>query len=267
MKTQVHGVNIAYDDQGAGLPIVFLHAFPLNRSMWSEQVATLSQRFRAIAIDLRGHGESDAPYWRYSLEQYALDVKELLARLGIRKALFVGLSMGGYLEFALYRLSPDLMLGAVLADTRADADKPEQIQWRYALAQRTAALGPAAVIAELLPKLLAPKTYEQNPDLVARVKSMQSAAPVQGMIGDLIAIAERPDSTELLSSITVPALVIVGQEDVLTPPADAERIAKGIHGAQLIEIPNAGHLSNLEQPDQFTSAIEAFATALQKTNP
>jgi Predicted hydrolases or acyltransferases (alpha/beta hydrolase superfamily) len=87
------------------------------------------------------------------------------------------------------------------------------------------------------------------------------------MIGDLIAIAERPDSTELLSSITVPALVIVGQEDVLTPPADAERIAKGIHGAQLIEIPNAGHLSNLEQPDQFTSAIEAFATALQKTHP
>ena len=267
MKTQVHGVNIAYDDQGAGLPIVFLHAFPLNRSMWSEQVATLSRRFRAIAIDLRGHGESDAPYWRYSLEQYALDVKELLARLGIRKALFVGLSMGGYLEFALYRLSPDLMLGAVLADTRADADKPEQIQWRYALAQRTAALGPAAVIAELLPKLLAPKTYEQNPDLVARVKSMQAAAPVQGMIGDLIAIAERPDSTELLSSITVPALVIVGQEDVLTPPADAERIAKGIHGAQLIEIPNAGHLSNLEQPHQFTSAIEAFATALQKTHP
>jgi 3-oxoadipate enol-lactonase len=266
MKTQVQGVTIAYDDQGAGLPIVFLHAFPLNRSMWSEQVAALSRGFRAIAIDLRGHGESDAPFWRYSLEQYALDVKELLAGLGIRKALFVGLSMGGYLEFALYRLYPDLMLGVVLADTRAEADKPEQIQWRYELAQRTAAMGPAAVIAEMLPKLLAPKTYERNPDLVARVKSMQAAAPVPGIIGDLIAIAERPDSTDLLPFMTIPALVIVGQEDVLTTPADAERIATGIHGAQLIVIPNAGHLSNLEQPERFTSAIEAFATGLQKTN-
>ena len=266
MKTQVQGVTIAYDDQGAGLPIVFLHAFPLNRSMWSEQVAALSRGFRAIAIDIRGHGESDAPFWRYSLEQYALDVKEVLAGLGIRKAIFVGLSMGGYLEFTLYRLYPDLMLGVVLADTRAEADKPEQIQWRYDLAQQTAAMGPAAVIAEMLPKLLAPKTYERNPDLVARVKSMQAAAPVPGIIGDLMAIAERPDSTDLLPSIAVPALVIVGQEDVLTTPADAERIANGIHGAQLIVIPNAGHLSNLEQPERFTSAIEAFATGLQKTN-
>jgi pimeloyl-ACP methyl ester carboxylesterase len=266
MKTQVQGVTIAYDDQGAGLPIVFLHAFPLNRSMWSEQVAALSRGFRAIAIDLRGHGESDAPFWRYSLEQYALDVKEVLAGLGIRKAIFVGLSMGGYLEFTLYRLYPDLMLGVVLADTRAEADKPEQIQWRYDLAQQTAAMGPAAVIAEMLPKLLAPKTYERNPDLVARVKSMQAAAPVPGIIGDLMAIAERPDSTDLLPSMAVPALVIVGQEDVLTTPADAERIANGIHGARLIVIPNAGHLSNLEQPERFTSAIEAFATGLQKTN-
>jgi pimeloyl-ACP methyl ester carboxylesterase len=174
--------------------------------------------------------------------------------------------MGGYLEFTLYRLYPDLMLGVVLADTRAEADKPEQIQWRYDLAQQTAAMGPAAVIAEMLPKLLAPKTYERNPDLVARVKSMQAAAPVPGIIGDLMAIAERPDSTDLLPSIAVPALVIVGQEDVLTTPADAERIANGIHGARLIVIPNAGHLSNLEQPERFTSAIEAFATGLQKTN-
>ncbi|HET9844557.1 MAG TPA: alpha/beta fold hydrolase [Nitrospira sp.] len=267
MKTRVQGVTLAYDDQGMGLPIVFLHAFPLNRSMWSEQVAALSRRFRAIAIDLRGHGESDAPFWRYSLEQYAMDVKELLAGLSIRKALFVGLSMGGYLAFTLYRLYPDLMLGVVLADTRAEADKPEQIQWRYELAQRTAAIGPAAVIEAMLPKLLAPKTYERNPDLVARVRSMQAATPVPGILGDLIAIAERPDSTDLLSSIRVPTLVIVGQEDALTTPADAERIATGIPGAQLVVIPNAGHLSNLEQPEHFTSAVEAFAAALQTANP
>jgi 3-oxoadipate enol-lactonase len=97
MKTNINGVTIAYEDQGTGPPIVFLHAFPLNRSMWTPQTAVLSRRFRTISIDLRGLGESDAPYWRYSMEQYARDLRELLAGLGVQKALFVGLSMGGYL--------------------------------------------------------------------------------------------------------------------------------------------------------------------------
>lgn len=267
MRAKVNGINIAYDDVGTGLPIVFLHAFPLNRTMWAPQEAALSKRFRVISIDLRGHGESDAPYWRYSLEQYALDVKEVLVRLGIAKAVFVGLSMGGYLEFALYRRFPELILGLVFADTRAEADKPEQYQWRFSLAQRTAAIGPAAVIAEMLPKLLAPQTYERNADLVERVRSIQAAAPVPGIIGDLMAMAERPDSTDLLPSITSPTLVIVGHDDVLTSPADAERIAKGIPGAKLVIIPDAGHLSNMEQPDLFNRAVGEFAAALSKTTP
>jgi pimeloyl-ACP methyl ester carboxylesterase len=262
MKTTVNGVTIAYDDNGTGPPIVFLHAFPLNRTMWASQAASLSRRFRTIAVDLRGLGESDAPYWRYSLDQYAADVKQLLAHIGIAQALFVGLSMGGYLEFALYRLYPELMRGLVLADTRAESDKPEQIQWRFNLAQRTAAIGPAAVIAEMLPKLLAPARYDRDPDLVAQVKGILSAAPVPGIIGALMAIAERPDSTDLLPRIATPALVIVGANDVLTPVADAERIAHGISGAELAVIPDAGHLSNLEQPDLFTTAVERFATRL-----
>jgi len=264
MKAQVNGITVGYDDRGVGLPIVFLHAFPLNRTMWTQQQAALGQRFRTILIDLRGHGESDAPFWRYSLEQYALDVKEVLAGLGIARALFVGLSMGGYLEFTLYRLYPELILGLVFADTRAEADKPEQTQWRFNLAQQTAVIGPAAVIADMLPKLLAPKTYERDPDLVERVRSIQAAAPVPGIIGDLMAMAERPDSTELLSSIRIPTLVIVGQDDVLTTPADAERIAKGIPGAKLVIIPEAGHLSNMEQPDLFNRAVEKFAAELTK---
>jgi pimeloyl-ACP methyl ester carboxylesterase len=232
--------------------------------MWAPQAAVLSRRFRTVSIDLRGLGESEAPYWRYSLEQYARDVKEVLAGIGIEKALFVGLSMGGYLEFALYRLYPDLVLGLVLADTRAEADKAEQVQWRFNLAQRTAAQGPEAVIAEMLPKLLAPQRYERDPGLVAKVEAMLSAAPVPGIIGALMAIAERPDSTDLLSVITVPTLVIVGADDVLTPRVDAERIAKGIPGAELVVIPDAGHLSNLEQPDRFTAAVERFAERMPR---
>ena len=262
MKTQVNGITLAYDDRGTGIPIVFLHAFPLNRTMWTAQQAALGQRFRTISIDLRGHGESDAPFWRYSLEQYASDVKELLGGLGIARAVFVGLSMGGYLEFTLYRLYPELILGLVFADTRAEADKPEQRQWRFDLAQRTASLGSAAVIADMLPKLLAPKTYERDPDLVERVRSIQAAAPVAGIIGDLMAMAERPDSVDLLSSITIPTLVIVGEDDVLTTPVDAQRIVNGIPGAKLVVIPGAGHLSNMDQPDLFNRAVGEFAAGL-----
>lgn len=265
MKTEINGVTIAYDDRGIGSAIVFLHAFPLNRTMWAPQTAVLSRRFRTISIDVRGLGESDAPHWRYSLERYASDVQAVLASLGIEKALFVGLSMGGYLEFVLYRMFPQLMLGLVLADTRAEADTPEQIRWRFHLAQRTAAIGPEAVIAEMLPKLLAPARYDRDPQLVALVRSMISAAPVPGIIGALTAIAERQDSSDLLRNIGIPALVVVGADDVLTTPADAERMAKGIAGAELVVIPEAGHLSNLEQPGQFTAALEDFAGRLFRT--
>jgi pimeloyl-ACP methyl ester carboxylesterase len=259
MKTRVNGVSIAYEDQGTGPPIVFLHAFPLNRTMWAQQAAALSRKFRTISIDLRGLGESDAPFWRYSMEQYVRDVKDVLSSLGVDRAVFVGLSLGGYLEFALYRMHPELIRGLVLADTRAEADKPEQIQWRFNLAQRTAAEGPSAVVAEMLPKLLAPARYDGDPDLVAKVRAMLQAAPVAGIIGALMAIAERTDSTDLLPAIAAPTLVIVGRDDVLTTMADAERIAKGIRGAELVVIPDAGHLSNLEQPDHFTAAVERFA--------
>ena len=265
MKMQVNGVAIAYEDKGTGPPIVFLHAFPLNRTMWAPQETVLSRRFRTISIDLRGLGESDAPFWRYSMEQYVRDVKAVLAGLSIEKALFVGLSIGGYLEFELVRKFPEVVSGLVLADTRAEADKPEQIQWRFNLAQRTAAAGPAAVIEEMLPKLLAPSRYARDLDLVAKVRAMLSVAPVPGIIGALTAMAERPDSTNLLPAIAIPALVVVGADDVLTPKADAERIANGSPSADLVVIPDAGHLSNLEQPDRFTAAVENFATQLFQT--
>lgn len=262
MKIQANGITLGYSDSGKGLPLVFLHAFPFNRTMWAQQEEALSTQFRVITIDLRGHGESDAPAWRYSLEQYAVDVKELLTQLDVPRAVFIGLSMGGYLEFALYRQFRDAILGLVFADTRAEADRPEQVQWRFDLAQRTATVGPSAVIDEMLPRLLAPSSYGQRPALVAQVSSIMAAAPVTGIVGDLTALAERPDSTGLLSSIDVPTLVVVGEDDVLTPPADARRIADGIPGARLVTISDAGHLSNMEQPALFNRALEEFSARI-----
>ncbi len=261
MQVHINGVRIGYSDYGTGLPLVFLHAFPFNRTMWAPQEA-LSSHCRIITIDLRGHGESDAPFWRYSLEQYADDVKALLDHLGVAKAVFVGLSMGGYLEFTLYRRYPELVRGLVFADTRAEADRPEQAKWRFDLAQRAGAMGASAVISDMLPKLLSPKRYAKDPGFVERVKSIQASAPTSGIVGDLMAMAERPDSTGMLASIQVPTLVIVGADDVLTPLADAKRIARGIRGATLVTIPDAGHMSNMEQPALFNRALEDFVAGI-----
>jgi pimeloyl-ACP methyl ester carboxylesterase len=261
MRVHVNGVTLGYNDQGKGTPLVFLHAFPFNRTMWEPQTA-LSSRCRVITIDLRGHGESDAPFWRYSLEQYADDVKALLAHLDVPKAVFVGLSMGGYLEFTLFRRYPELIRGLVFADTRAEADRPDQVKWRFELAQRAGTMGAAAVVRDMLPKLLSHKRYAKDPDFVERVRSIQASAPTPGIIGDLMAMAERPDSTGMLASIRVPTLVMAGEDDVLTPPADAERIARGINGATLIIIPDAGHMSNMEQPAVFNRALEDFVAGM-----
>lgn len=135
MQATINGITLAYSDTGSGLPIVFLHAFPLNRTMWAGQESTLSSHHRVITVDLRGHGESDAPLWHYTLDQAADDVRALLDHLSIRQALFVGLSMGGYILFAFYRRYADRVKGMVLADTRAQADQPEGKAGRFQMAQ------------------------------------------------------------------------------------------------------------------------------------
>ena len=154
MFFQTQGIRLAYDDTGSGLPIVFLHAFPLNRSMWAPQVSALSAQFRTIAIDLRGHGESDAPLWSFSLDQYADDVAALLDHLDIPQAVLVGLSMGGYVSLAFSRAYGKRLLGLVLADTRAQADSPDGRTGRFHLAQTAYTQGTEAVANTMLPKLL-----------------------------------------------------------------------------------------------------------------
>jgi pimeloyl-ACP methyl ester carboxylesterase len=258
MRTSINGITLAYNDIGRGLPLVFLHAFPLNRTMWAPQEEALSRKFRFITIDLRGHGESDAPLWRYTLDQFADDVRGLLDHLAIPQAVLVGLSMGGYLIFSCYRRFPERIKALVLADTRAEADKPEVLSWRFELAQRVYRQGPSAVADEMGPKLLSPTTIATRPDLVERVRKIILSTQVSGIVGDLMAIAERPDSTGLLPGITCPTLVVVGDRDVLTTPDENERIAKAVPGGKFEIIPEAGHLSNLDQPELFNQAVEKF---------
>lgn len=257
------GIRLAYDDQGTGLPLVFLHAFPLNRSMWAPQTTALSRQFRTIAMDLRGHGESDAPLWNFSLDQYADDVCALLDHLAIPQAVLVGLSMGGYISLAFSRKYGSRLKGLVLADTRAQADSPEGRTGRFNLAQTAYGKGADAVADIMLSKLLGATSRQQKPELVDSIRHTIRNTPVSGIVVDLMAMADRPDSVAHLRTLACPTLVVVGQEDHTTPLADAHVMATGIPGARLAVIPVAGHLSNLEQPEVFNDLVRTFAEELR----
>ncbi|MBX3303756.1 MAG: alpha/beta fold hydrolase [Nitrospira sp.] len=260
VQAKINGISIAYHDRGSGVPLVFLHAFPLNRSMWIEQEQALSSRFRVLTVDLRGHGESDAPLWRYTLDQAADDVIGLLDHLLIRQAVFVGLSMGGYILFALYRRHADRVQGLVLANTRAQADTVEGKEGRFQMAQTAYKNGPSAIADIMIPKLLSPAAVQTKPELVKRVRAMIEGNQVSGIAGGLMAMAERPDSQLLLTQISCPTQILVGDLDLPTPPSDAKLMAERIPGARLTIIPGAGHLSNLEQPDLFNDTVWSFVS-------
>ncbi len=262
-KVTINAFEIAYTDQGSGEPIVFIHGYPLNRQMWDEQVRDLSSVARCIAIDLRGHGESQAPLWLATVDLFADDVAGLLDHLGVQRATVCGFSMGGYVAFAFYRRHTDRVRALVLADTRPQADSLEGKQGRFAAAQTAHERGAGAIAEGMLPRLLTPASIEGRPDLVRAARAIMESTPVTGIAADLMAMAERPDSVDMLSGIKVPTLVVVGEEDALTPPADARLMAERIPGARLVTIPGAAHLSNMEQPQAFNQALRDFLAALR----
>lgn len=265
MHATINGISLAYHDQGNGLPIVFLHAFPLNRTMWAQQEAALSSQFRIITVDLRGHGESDAPLWHYTLDQAAEDVRALLDHLAIQQALFVGLSMGGYILLAFHRKYANRVKGMVLADTKAQADTPEGKEGRFKMAQLAYKQGSSAIADLMLPKLLSPATIQSRPVIVQQVRAMIEGNQISGIVGDLMAMAERPDSVPLLKQITCPTQIIVGDLDQATPPADANLMAEQIPHARLALIPNAAHLANMEQPETFSALVAEFASNVARS--
>jgi 3-oxoadipate enol-lactonase len=262
MKVQLNGVEIAYTDQGKGTPILFIHGYPLSKAMWDPQVKGLSSNFRVITLDLRGHGESEAPLWLYTVEMFADDIRALLDHLSIDQVVLVGFSMGGYITFAFYRKNRNRVKALILADTRPQADSLEGKQGRFKTAQTAHKQGAGAIADAMLPKLLTSQSVQSRPDVVQHVRKIMTDTPVAGIAGDLMAMAERPDSVPLLSEITCPTLILVGEQDGLTPPADAKLMAEKIKKSQLEMIPAAAHLSNLEQPDHFNKVVRKFLEAL-----
>lgn len=260
MRIVVNNITLGYDDHGVGLPVLFLHAFPLNRSMWNGEVIGLLRegRYRLVALDWRGFGESDIADGNSTMEMLADDVAGLMDALGMQDAVLCGLSMGGYAAFAFLRKFPQRVRGIILADTRPGADTVDGRQNREQVAQLAEKEGVEAIADLMLPKLLTEETRRERPEVELRTRQMINAATPQGIAAASRGMALRVDATDALGTISCPSLVIVGNEDMLTPPAIAQEYAAVIQNAQLNVIIHAGHLANLEQPEAFLQAISGF---------
>jgi 3-oxoadipate enol-lactonase len=264
MSEKTDDYSMAYIDSCDQLTLFCIHGFPLSAAMWEPQVEDLADHARVIAPDLRGHGRSDVTEGPYPMPLLAEDCRDLLDYLGVtRPVVLCGLSMGGYVAFEFFRRYPERVAGLILVSTKAKADTAEGKAGRDAAVAKAQKDGVTAVAADMLPKLLAPQTYEEDAEMVEFVQEMMAETSLEGMIGALQGMKDRPDSVATLGEIDVPTLIIHGEQDQLIPLAEAQAMQTLISGAKLVVIPDAGHLPNLEQIDEFNDAVIDFLESLQ----
>jgi len=256
--------SVRYLEAGGGRPVVLLHAFPFSADQWLPQLARLPPGIRVVAPDLRGFRGAGPAYEQpglagVSMDDYAADVLALMTHLEIERAVAGGVSMGGYVAFAVVRRAPARVAGLLLANTRAAADTPEGRAGRartIALVERE---GPSALARDLVPKLLGTTTSRDQPDLAESLAHLTRMNSTEAVVAALRAMRDRPDSTPLLPSIACPTTIVAGEEDAIVPMAEAEAMQRAIPGARLERLPHVGHLSNLEAPAAWARLLAAFA--------
>jgi pimeloyl-ACP methyl ester carboxylesterase len=250
-------------EAGAGLPVVLLHAFPLSSAMWLEQRNGLAEVCRVITPDLRGFGGSQLGDDEPSLDHMADDVARLLDTLSLDSVVLGGLSMGGYVAMAFARRHGSRLQGLLLADTKASADPPAVRDNRHRIADALDAAGtPRVLIDDVLPGLTGETTKRERPLVHGRVRALVEATPPPAAAWSQRAMAARPDSFDTLRAVSVPSMVVVGDEDALTPAADAEAMAEALTDVRLVVVPRSGHLTAVESPDEFTSAARELVSVL-----
>jgi len=268
MQIDVRGRRVGYDDTGGSrVPLVLLHGFPLDRTIWSAQVRGLADVARVVAPDLRGFGESAGAPGRpgvagTTMDDYAADVAALLDALDLPRAVVGGVSMGGYVAMAFHRAFAGRLRGLVLVDTRAGPDSAEARAARDASAALARAEGVSAVAAQSIGKMLTPENARPDAPMRRALSDLMGAQPVEGVVAALGAIRDRPDSGPSIARIAVPTLVVCGIEDALIPPTESEALRDAIPGARLALIPGAGHLPNFEQPEAFNRVVRTFLASI-----
>ena len=256
-KINIGGVDIQYAERGNGPAVLFLHAFPLSLQMWEGQEA-LAPRYRIVRFDARGFGGSDVGDAMLTMARIADDAAVLIERLRLGPVILAGCSMGGYAALSFAQKHASLLRGLILVDTRAGADSHEARKGRGDLAAKVMKEGAQAALDAFLPKVVGETTKSSRADVLAKLRDMMLATSPQGLSDGLHGLAARQDSTPLLREIGVPTLVICGEEDVITPRAEAEILQRGIKGAELVMIPKAGHLPSMERPEAFNEVLTAF---------
>jgi 3-oxoadipate enol-lactonase len=254
MKARFGGRDFAYEFFGGGKPLVLIHAFPFDGQMWTATAQALQSRCRVMVPDMRGFGESTLGDSDPSIADMADDVVAMLDGLGIQRVTVGGLSMGGYVALAFAARYPARLERLILADTRAAADSEAARSGRADALALVDKEGVAALVERQLGALLSPAASEAVREQV-RILGKQSR---EGVKAGIRALRDRPDRQSELAAIRCPTLVIVGKEDKISPPAEMSVVASAISGARLVEIAGAGHLSNLENPNDFVSAIANF---------
>ncbi len=253
------GMRFYVQDAGHGSPLLLVHGFPLDHSMWSPQVEAFSDTQRVVVPDLRGFGRSDATVGTVTMAQFADDLAAILDELGILEPVALcGLSMGGYVAWQFHRRHPQRLRSLILCDTRAAADTPEGRRVRLVTADRVLIDGPGFLAESMPEKLFAEQTRKQHPELIAATQRVIESTAAMGIAAASRGMAERPDVTGELSDIDVPTLVIVGEHDPISPPAEMRTIADRIRNAEYVEITGAGHMSTLEAPETVNAAIKRF---------
>jgi pimeloyl-ACP methyl ester carboxylesterase len=258
---RVRELLTAVEVNGDGDAILLAHGFPLDRTMWHRFSGILTGWLRVFP-DLRGLGLNQMPDSGYSMAEYADDLVALLDTLHIEKAVFCGLSMGGYIGFEMLRRHADRVRALILMNTKAIADDPEARAVRDRTITRVRRDGSGFLADEMIPKLLASTSLQAQPDVERMVRNMIEQSPAEGVVGALTAMRDRPDSTPMLPEIAVPTLVVHGSDDNLIPIEEARAMADGIPGAHFAVIPAAGHLSPLEQPVNTGRVVREFLESL-----
>jgi len=250
--------QIFYDDIEQGPAVVLIHAFPANHEMWLPAGGLLCTRYRLILPDLRGHGDSQPGNGPATMEKHAADLANICDDAGVKRAVFGGISIGGYALFEFWRRHRDRIRALILCDTKATADRDDARKTRLQNAEEVLQRGPEQFVENMIAKLLGKTTQTTRPDLVEQARQMMKKMSAQGIAAVQRGMAERPDSIDTLKTIKVPTLILVGEEDGLTTTADAELMYKHIAGSQLRVIPKAGHFSPFERHEAAGHEIRRF---------
>jgi 3-oxoadipate enol-lactonase len=260
MKATINGAELYYVEVGntSAVPVIFIHGFPFSHRMWSAQLDAVCKTHRAIAYDVRGHGESDVGDGQYTIEMHVDDLLGLLDCLNISKTVVTGLSMGGYIALRALERSQERFLAAVLCDTRSEADSNEAKLRRAASIRNVKKQGSAMFAGEFAKSVFAEETFRKNPAVIEEVRKTIARMPPLAISGTLLALAARTDTTASLDSIRIPTMILVGEYDSITPPAAAREMHSRIPNSELHVIPAAAHMSNLENPEAFNEKLAAF---------